>query len=122
MKPIKTFGAYVVCIATPDEEDVTARHHFIKECGWTSAQFAKIARFPWFRVEVSLWKDGEEIHTEHLGCCSYKTREEFYTIYQSDYFADMVLECATESKDDALIATVKAWRADFREKESAKSI
>lgn len=114
MKPVKTFGAYVVCIDMPDEEDISARRHFISECGWSSAQFAKIARFPWFRVEVSLWKDGEEIHTAHLGCCSYKTRKEFYTTYEGDYFADMVHECATASKDAELLAHVKAWRESMR--------
>lgn len=116
--PVKIFGKYVVCIETPDEEDVSARKHFISEWGWSAREFAKIKNFPWFRVEVSIWKDGEELAIEHLGCCSYKTREEFHTVYAGDYFADMVHECANTIKDPALMASVDAWRDSFRNTET----
>lgn len=113
MKPIKTFGEYTVCIDQPAEDDISARKHFITECGWSSAEFNKIKNFPWFRVEVSIWKNGEEMAIDHLGCCSYKTRKEFYTTYESDYFADMVHNCALEIMDQSLIDTVNLWRESF---------
>lgn len=108
-KPVKVFGDYVVCF-NAGEEDISARKHFTKDCGWTAGQFAKIARFAWFCAEVSLWKDGEELACEYLGACSYKTSEEFYTRYAGDYFADMVLTCADTVGDEALTAAIKAWR------------
>lgn len=118
MKPVKVFGSYVVCCETADE-DHSARSHFVGECGWTPAQFKKIAHFPWFRVEVSLWKDGKELALEHLGGCCYKTRDEFYTTYACDYFSDMVLTCAEQVKDPALLLEVNAWRESFRAEHKA---
>lgn len=79
------------------EEDVSARRHFIKECGWTESGFRTIKDFAWFCAKVSAWKNGVELGTAYLGCCSYKTEAEFYTKYKDDYFAQMVNEAIDEA-------------------------
>lgn len=108
--PVKVFGEYVACFKSYPEEDVSMRRHFIKECGWTESAFKKIKDFDWFRVEASLWKDGKELATEHLGCCCYKSEEEFYTTFAGDYWSDMIHECAVEIADPELLQLVDAWR------------
>lgn len=81
-----------------EPEEISARRHFIKECGWTEAEFRKIKDFAWFCAKVSAYKDGEEMGSDYLGCCSYKTVKEFYTTYKNGYFADMVANAITEAK------------------------
>lgn len=116
--PIKVFGDYVVCFEA-EPEDVGMRHHFVKECGWTDAQYRKIKDCAWFSAKVTIWCDGKELATDYLGCCSYTTEEEFYTRYEGDYFADMVHECASEIQDQTLTAAVNTWRNKFREESAA---
>lgn len=111
--PVKVFGDYVVCFEA-EPETLGMRHHFIKECGWTPGQYRRIQDFAWFSAKVTLWKDAKELATEYLGACCYKHEEEFFTTYESDYFADMVRECARETKDAELISKVDAWHAAFR--------
>ena len=81
-----------------EEEYISMRQHFIKECGWTESQYMKIKDCAWFCAKVSAWKDGEELASEYLGFCCYETVEEFYTKYHDDYFADMVREVIVEAK------------------------
>ena len=80
------------------EEDISMRQHFIRECGWTESQYLKIKDCAWFCAKVSAWKNGEELASTYLGTCCYKTIEEFYTKYHDDYFADMVREVIVEAK------------------------
>lgn len=115
MVPVKAFGDYVACFEAHPEEDISMRKHFIKEFGWTESQFRKIKDFEWFRVEASIWKDGKELATEHLGGCCYKTEEEFYTTYAGDYWADMVHAAAYAVADADLFAMVEKWRDGFRQ-------
>jgi hypothetical protein len=113
MKPVKVFGDYVVCFeAEPEYLDM--RHHFVKECGWTQGQFAKIQDFAWFSAKVSIWKDGKELAADYLGACCYETEDEFWTTYEGDYFAEMVRHCAEELGDKQLLAQVLTWRATFK--------
>lgn len=51
-----------------------------------------------FCAKVSAVKAGIELGTDYLGQCIYKTKEEFYTKYKDDYFADMVSNAITEAK------------------------
>lgn len=111
--PVKTFGEYVFCFDA-EAEALSARTHFIHECGWSESEYRKIANCAWFCARVSVWKDGEELASSYLGACSYKTERQFYTTYQGDYFADMVIECAEETEDPDLITQVKAWHACLR--------
>ena len=111
--PILTFGEYVVTFEA-QEEEISARHHFVSEFGWTAAQFRRIENFPFFCAHVVLWRNGEEVADTYLGACCYKTEREFFTRYAGDYFADMVYECADESKDLALVAMVATWRDSLR--------
>lgn len=119
MKPVKTFGDYVIGFEAKDEE-ISARHHFIEECGWTPEQFKSIRNYAWFCARVSLWKDGEELGAEYLGCCSYRAESAFYKRYEGDYFADMVRTLAYETKDPEFIATVDAWHEKLRAKTDAR--
>ena len=80
------------------EENTSMREHFIKECGWRESWYRKIKDCDWFCAKVSAWKNGEELASKYLGCCCYKTVEEFYTTYHDGYFADMVQEVVTEAK------------------------
>lgn len=111
--PVITFGQYVFCFEAEDE-DRSMRHHFIDECGWTEKQYRRIQNCAWFSAKVSVWKDGEELACDYLGACCYKTEKQFYTTYKGDYFADMVRECARETKDAALVARVDAWHEKLR--------
>lgn len=113
--PVKTFGDYVVCFDAEDE-DRSARYHFVTECGWTEKEFNRIRHYPFFCAKVSIWKDGEEVAVDYLGACSYKTEKEFYTKCVGDYFADMVQECANQIKNPELVCAVSAWREKLREK------
>jgi len=97
MKPLFEKDGFIICFEAEPEE-VSARRHFVKECGWTEAQYRKIKDFAWFSAKVPAWKDGEEKGAAYLGCCSYRTAEEFYTVYKDEYFADMVKEALDEAK------------------------
>ena len=114
MKPVLNLGPYTVCFEA-EAEDISIRRHFIKECGWTEAQFRPIKDYPFFSAKVSIWLDGEEIATDYLGACCYKTEEEFYKRYASDYFADMVRACVDEAKDPALTEAAAPWIEKMRE-------
>lgn len=111
--PVKVFGDYVVCFEA-EEEDVNMHRHFVKECGWTETQYREIKDFAWFSAKVTIWRNAKELASDYLGACCYKTEEEFYTTYEGDYFADMVRECARETKDVALINAVGVWHASIR--------
>lgn len=89
-------GFLITFEATP--EPTSMRRHFIKECGWTEAQFRKIKDDEWFQVEVGAWREGKQWGAEYLGCCCYKTEAEFYTTYKDGYFADLVKRAVEEAK------------------------
>jgi hypothetical protein len=110
--PVKTFGNYVVCFEA-ETEDLSARHHFIKECGWTEAQYRRIKDYAWFSARVSIWRDGVELGDQYLGACCYRDQREFYTRYEGDYFADMVWEIAKKIAADhpTLLSLVEPWHA-----------
>lgn len=114
MKPLFTLSTGHIVAFEAQEEDRTARQHFIKECGWTESQFRKIKDFPFFCAHVAIFKDGKQIQDTYLGACSYKTEEEFYTRYVGDYFADMVRECALQSHDLSLIEAANTWANEVR--------
>ena len=97
MTPLFEQEGFIICF-TAEEEEINMRHHFITECGWTAKQYRRIKNFLWFCAKVSAWKDGKELGSSYLGCCSYKTIEAFYTTYRNDYFADMVKESIDEAK------------------------
>jgi len=111
---------YVVCF-NPGEEFVGMRRHFMGECGWTEEQFEGVEDFAWFNAEVSLWYRGEEMATEHLGCCCYAKPEEFYTRYAADYFSDMV-RTLVEEHLPGLTPWVKHWQAQLREKATLREV
>ena len=111
--PAITFGDYVFCFEAEDE-DISMHHHFIHECGWSEKEYNRIRNYAWFCARVSVWKDGEELAHDYLGACCYKTEKQFYTTYKGDYFADMVRECASETKDADLIEKVNAWHEKLR--------
>ena len=90
-----------------EEEYISMRQHFIKECGWTESQYRKIKDCAWFCAKVSAWKNGEELASTYLGCCCYKTVEEFYTKYHDDYFAQMVQDVVAEAKQVEQTRTAK---------------
>lgn len=117
--PVKTFGEYIVCFDAENEE-ISARYLFTQECGWTEKEYARIRNYAWFCARVSLWKNGEELGAEYLGCCSYRTESAFYTRYEGDYFADMVRTLAHETKNAELIASVHAWHEKLRAKTDAR--
>ena len=116
--PVLTLGNFVVCFDAK-EETMTARYHFIKECGWTEKQFRAIKDYLFFCAKVSIWRDGEELASDYLGACSYKTEAEFYTRYRSDYFVDMVHQCVGEANNAELSALYAPW-AELMRKEHAR--
>jgi hypothetical protein len=116
--PVKTFGDYVACFdSIPEDESM--RRHFIKTCGWTEAQFRKIANYAWFSAEISIWKDGVQLTEEYLGACCYKKSSDFYTEFAGDYWSDKVHTCAKTIGDPQLLAMVDAWRNELRERDLA---
>ena len=80
-----------------EQEHISARQHFIRDCGWTDSQYRKIKDFAWFTARVSAWKNGVELASQYLGACSYRTIEEFYTKYHDDYFAQMARDCVDQA-------------------------
>jgi hypothetical protein len=99
MIPLFEEDGFIICFEA-EEETVNPRQHFIKECGWSEAEYRKYQKqgFAWFSAKVSAWKDGRELAAAYLGCCSYKTVEEFYTVYKDAYFADMVKEAIADAQ------------------------
>lgn len=93
--PVLAIGDYIITFSA-EEEEISPRHHFIKECGWTESQYRKIRDFPFFCAKVSVWKDGECLNDQYLGACSYESEEQFYTTYKGDYFHDMVVTAFEE--------------------------
>lgn len=96
--PLFERDGFIICFEAEPETNIDKRKHYIKECGWTEAQYRKIKNYAWFSAKVSAWKDGEELGTAYLGGCCYKTEEEFYTVYKDEYFAQMVTEAIEEAK------------------------
>jgi hypothetical protein len=97
MKPLFEKDGFIICFeALP--EDTSMRHHFIKECGWTEAEYRKIKGCAWFVAHVTAWKDGEMKGEDYLGACSYNTVEEFYTTHKGEYFSDMVDAALAQAK------------------------
>lgn len=113
MKPILVIPGtdYVVCFDA-EPEDMGMRDHFIGECGWTEKQFDEIEDFAWFQVTVSLWREGKLLGEEFLGCCCYKTEDEFWTTYAADYFSDMV--CELLERDSHALQWATLWREVLR--------
>lgn len=93
--PVIAIGEYIVTFSA-EEEEINPRHHFIKECGLTEAQYRRIKDFPFFCAKVSVWKDGKCLNDQYLGACSYESEEQFYTTYRGDYFHDMVVTAFEE--------------------------
>lgn len=93
--PVLAIGDYIITFSA-EEEEISPRQHFIKECGWTEAQYRKIKDFPFFCAKVSVWKDGVCLNDQYLGACSYESEEQFYTTYKGDYFVDMVVTAFDE--------------------------
>lgn len=118
--PVLTFGDFVVCFEA-QEEEMSARNHFVNECGWTAAQFRKIKDYPFFCACVTIWKDGEELAADYLGACSYETASEFFTRYRSDYFADMVASCVDEINNPELSALYAPWGESMRKEHALKT-
>jgi hypothetical protein len=114
MKPVLTIPGtnYVVCFCA-SAETISPRQHFIEECGWSAKDFNRIKGFDWFSAEVSLHLGGKELGTEYLGCCCYESAEEFWSVYASDYFADMVFELVYQHAPGVL-PIVSAWRQTLR--------
>ncbi len=98
MIPLFEKDGFIICFEAL-EENIGQRQHF-QSCGWTQPQLNALTakRYAWFCAKVSAWKDGKELGTDYLGCCSYKTVEEFYTRYRDHYFADMVNNAIAEAK------------------------
>ena len=90
-----------------EEEYISMRQHFIKECGWSESHYRRIQNYAWFCAKVSAWKNGEELASEYLGCCCYETVEEFYTKYHDHYFAQMVHSVVAEAKQVEQTRTAK---------------
>lgn len=118
--PIKVFGDYVACFEADPEDDISMRRHFIRDCGWTEAQFRRIKGYAWFRATITIYRDGKELAAEYLGACCYETEEEFYTVYAGDYWCDKVHTCALSINDPALLALVDQWRQDLRSQDLAQ--
>ena len=116
--PVLNLGEFTVCFSAEPEYE-SASEHFINFCGWTEKEFRPIEDFPFFCARVSIWFDGEEIASDYLGACSYKTESEFYTRYRSDYFADMVGRCVDEANNPALTDAYAPW-AELMQKEHAR--
>jgi hypothetical protein len=117
--PIFNLACFTVCFEA-EEEEISARQHFIKECGWTESQFRAIKNYPFFCAKVSIWHDGKELASDYLGCCSYKTESEFYTRYRSDYFADMVSNCVDQISNPELSAAYAPWADTMRKDRDKK--
>lgn len=98
MIPLFEQDGFIICFASQPEDAIAMRHHFIQECGWTARQYRALRGFAWFSARVSAWRNGVEIAATNLGCCCYRTVEEFYIRYRDDYFADMVREVVDEAR------------------------
>ena len=104
--PLFERDGFIICFEA-EEEEASARRHFIKECKWTEEQYLEIEDFDWFSAKVSAWRDGEELGAAYLGACCYKAAKEFYTTYNCDggYFPQMADEAIEEAK--ATLATLR---------------
>ena len=83
-----------------EEEISSMRDHFINECDWTEKQFKNLkdTNPAWFSARVVAKKEGVILGEDYLGCCCYKSEEEFYTKYFDDYFKDMIKACVSEAE------------------------
>ena len=93
--PLFEKDGFIICFEA-QEEDISMRRHFIKECGWSESQYRQIKSYEWFCAEVSAWKDGEKLGNDYLGACCYKAAKDFYTT--EGYFPDMVGRAIEEAK------------------------
>ena len=85
------------------EEEFESFEHSFSDC-YTPRQIAAYRRSidngtsAYFTAKVSAWKAGIELGADYLGCCHYKSTEEFCVKYKDDYFADMVDAAILEAK------------------------
>ena len=82
---------------TPESEDMTAREHFIDECGWTEKQFDKIRNYDFFCAHVEAERAGIVLGEAYLGCCCELQFRDFWE-REGDYFDSMVDEAITAAK------------------------
>jgi len=114
--PVTTFGDYVACFdALPEDRDM--KEHFMGECGYSRKDYEDIEGYCWFIAKVSIWKGEVSLAETYLGACCYKSIEDFYTRFASDYWSDMVYECAFTIKDEALHAQIEEWWRSLRDVE-----
>lgn len=97
MIPLFEREGFIICFTPEYEEDVTVYDHFVRECHWTQEQLEKIDGFKWFSAKVTAWREGKELAADYLGCCCYKTYEEFYTT-KGSYFDGMVKNVLAEAR------------------------
>ncbi len=97
MIPLFERDGFIICFAS-QPEDISMRQHFIQNCGWTARQYRALRGFAWFSASVSAWRNGVELAVTHLGCCCYRTVEDFYIRYRDEYFADMVKAVIDEAQ------------------------
>jgi len=82
--PVEVSGNYVICFE-PFEMYEDMVEHLVQDCGWERAE-AEALDCLWFGAEVSIWRDGVALASEHLGACMYDTYEDFL---KCGYYADM---------------------------------
>lgn len=97
MTPLYEKDGFIICFEA-EPENISMRHHFIKECGWSEKEYRSLQRTQpaWFCAKVSAWQDGVELGTAYLGCCCYDSEQQFWE--SSDYMPQMVDEAITEAK------------------------
>jgi hypothetical protein len=99
MIPLFEKEGFIICFEALPEE-IQASKHFIDECGWNTEQFEKIDHFDFFCAKVSAHKDGKELGSSYMGCCSYENASDFYTNNKHAYFSDMVEDVLSEAKSN----------------------
>lgn len=97
MRKIETVNGFDVYFEA-EKEELSKKHHFINECGWTAEEYKGLSKTKWFCAHIQIVKAGFVLSDQYLGCCCYNTVKEFYTTYRNDYYMDMLSEGIREAK------------------------
>lgn len=56
-----------------EEEDSSAKDHFINFCGWSNEEYSEIKDFYWFTAKITAFKGDEPLADTYLGGNCYKS-------------------------------------------------
>lgn len=83
-----------------EEEDHSAKYHFINECEWSKDDYKSIKNFYWFCAKVTAFKGKIECGTDYLGACCHKSKKDIIETNLGGYLPQMIDAAIDEARQN----------------------